>query len=311
MNARLKPLVERMGFIGGSDVPAILGLSKWASPFDIWLVKTGRPPRVAITPEQQKRFDRGHRLEPIVLSMLVERLRDEGHEVRVLRRNKRYVDKQYPFMRAEIDFELRLDGEHVNGDCKTVHPFAFKNWGDEFSDEVPVMYAAQFMHGLGVTGRKRCLCATLLGLDDLLIYWIERDEVTIEAMRARVAQFWHECVIADVEPDPIDFDDCYAIYEHSNGGRIEATSEVRDAVYALAEVRRKLKALGHQEEELKFLIADYMRPNAFLGMGKLDIATWKEQSDSRIDVHALREEEPEIAERFTRVGSKRVLRLKV
>lgn len=97
MNA---PEMNRMGFIGGSDVAAILGVSPFKTPHELWLQKTGRAPREEVTPEQQKRFDRGHRLEPVVLQMLIDRLQDDGHEVELLQRNKYYEDAEHPFMRC-------------------------------------------------------------------------------------------------------------------------------------------------------------------------------------------------------------------
>lgn len=308
MNA---PEMNRLGFIGGSDVAAILGVSPWKSPHELWLQKTGRAPREEVTPEQQKRFDRGHRLEPVVLEMLLDRLRDEGREVELLRTNERYIDAEYPFMACEIDFELMLDGEHVNGDCKTVHPFAAKKWGEEGTDEVPIEYAAQFMHGLGITGRDRCIVATLIGMDDLLIYEVQRDQETIDGIRGRVAQYWNECVIADVPPDPIDFDDAKAIYAKAAGTKIEATSEVRDAVFNLAEIKAKLKSFEETEKELSFRIADFMRPHSILTFGGHEIATWKNQDHTSLDQKLMAEELPDVTARYKRTKEIRVLRLKV
>jgi putative phage-type endonuclease len=317
------PEMNRMGFVGGSDVAAILGVSPFKTPHELWLQKTGRAPREEITPAQQKRFDRGHRLEPVVLDMLLDRLRDEGLEVELLHTNEHYTDAEHPFMKCEIDFELRItgeieiagvmvqfDGEHINGDCKTVHPFAAKKWGEESTDEVPIEYAAQFMQGLGITGRDLCICASLIGMDDLLIYWVRRDEETIQGIRARVAQYWHECVLADVPPDPIDFDDAKAIYAKAAGTKIEATSEIRDAVFTLVEVKQKLKTFKASEEELSFRIADFMRPHSILTFGGSEIATWKNQDHTTLDQKLMAEELPEVAAKYKRVKEIRVLRIK-
>jgi len=308
MNA---PEMNRLGFIGGSDVAAILGVSPWKTPHELWLQKTGRAPREEITPEQKKRFDRGHRLEPVVLQMLIDRLQDDGHDVQLVRTNERYQDAEHPFMACEIDFELMLDGEHINGDCKTVHPFAAKKWGEEGTDEVPIEYAAQFMHGLGITGRQKCIVATLIGMDDLLIYMIERDDETIAGIRGRVVEFWNECIVADTAPDPIDFDDCKAIYAKSNGGSIEATSEIRDAVFNLAEAKSKIKILERTEEELSYRITAFMQPNATLTFGGNVIATWNNQNDTRIDQKLMKEQAPELFQQYCRTKEIRVLRLKL
>lgn len=301
---------DRSKFIGGSDVAAVLGVSPWKTPYELWLEKTHRAPKEVIDPQRQKRFDRGHRLEPIVLEMLIDRLQDEGHDVQLLRTNELYQDAEHPFMACEIDFELMLDGEHVNGDCKTVHPFAAKKWGEEETDQVPIEYAAQFMQGLGITGRNRCIVATLIGMDDFLIYWVDRDQETIDGIRGRVAQYWNENVIGDTPPDPISYDDASAIWAKANGTKIEADSSVRDAVFDLADVKHKIKLLKEREEDLKLRIVDYMRPHSFLTAGGNEIASWKNQFDTRIDVDALRRVLPEVAVKYSRTQEIRVLRLK-
>lgn len=324
MNAPLVTIeADRSKFIGGSDIAAVLGVSPWTSPYELWLQKTHRKPKEEPTPEQKKRFDRGHRLEPVVVDMLIDRLTADGLEIELIRRNERYIDPEHGFMACEIDFELRvtgeveidgqvrwLDGEHINGDCKTVHPFAAKKWGDEGSDQVPIEYAAQFMFGLGITGRQLCICATLIGMDDLLVYWVERDQETIDGIRNRVHQFWNECVLADVEPDPIDFDDCKAIYQKANGGSIEANSEVRDAVFRLCDINAKLKVLEDEKESLQFKIVDFMRPHAFLTAGGHEIASWKNQFHTSLDQKAMQEQQPEVFNQFKRTKEIRVLRLK-
>lgn len=301
---------DRSKFIGGSDVAAVLGVSPWKTPYELWMEKTHRAPKEVIDPQRQKIFDRGHRLEPIVLDMLMDRLRDEGHDVELIRTNELYQDAEFPFMACEIDFELMLNGEHVNGDCKTVHPFAAKKWGDEGTDQVPIEYAAQFMQGLGITGRRRCLVATLIGMDDFLIYWVDRDEETIAGIRGRVAEYWNECVIGDTAPDAITYDDASAIWAKAEGTTVEADTATRDAVYELTDVKRKIKLLEEREEDLKLCIADFMRPHSFLTAGGNEIASWKNQFDTRISVDDLRKELPEVAVKYSRTKEIRVLRLK-
>jgi hypothetical protein len=80
----------------------------------------------------------------------------------------RYQDPLEPYLAAEIDFEWEvtpaiaddfdlpdeLVGTIQNGEVKTVHPFAGHAFGEAESDEIPIEYAAQAMHGLMVTGRQ-------------------------------------------------------------------------------------------------------------------------------------------------------------
>jgi hypothetical protein len=62
------------------------------------------------------------RWEGAVAEMLVEDLRSRGHAVEIVASNVRYQDTEHDFMAAEIDFEVRLDGEGevTNVELKTV-----------------------------------------------------------------------------------------------------------------------------------------------------------------------------------------------
>lgn len=301
---------DRTKFIGGSDAAAILGVSPWATPVELWMQKTGRAPKEVIDPVRQKIFARGHKWEPVILEMVVDKLVEQGHQVELIATNKRYIVPEYSFMSCEIDFELILDGEHINGDCKSVTGFARKKWGEEDTEDVPIEYAAQFMHGLMITGRKRCLVAALIGLDDVAIYWVNRDDETIAAMREKELLFWNEHVLGDTPPDTFTFDDVKLLFPGDNGLSIDATAEVAIKVKELANVKAQIKDLEEAEEVLKHEIADFINPFAILKFDGKEIASWKGQSAARLDVTALKEELPDIAAKYTKVSTTRVLRLK-
>lgn len=300
---------DRSQFLGGSDAAAVMGLSPWASPVELWMEKTGRTVR-EIDAAKARVFARGKKLEPIVLDMVIDKLREQGNEVEIIATNERYRDPEHLFLSCEIDFELMLNGEHINGDCKTVHGFARKKWGEEETEEVPVEYAAQFMHGLGITGRKKCLVAALIGLDDVAIYWVNRDDETIAAVREKCVRFWNDHVLADVPPDPIDFDDTKLLYPDDNGQSVEATEEIAAAVSELSFVKNQIKVFKEREEDLAFRISEYIAPHAILNHEGKQIASWKGQQTTRLDGKALEAEHPDIAARFKNTSTIRVLRLK-
>lgn len=305
-----EPMPDRKTFVGGSDAAAILGVSPWATPVECWLQKTGRELPQPIDPIREKIFARGKKLEPVILDMVLDKLREQGNEVELIATNKRYRDPEHSWMSVEIDFELILNGEHINGDCKSVVGFARRKWGDEDTEDVPIEYAAQFMQGLSVTGRKKCLVAALIGLDDVAIYWVFRDDETIAAMREKICCFWYEHVLKDITPDPIVFDDIKLLFPHDNGLSIEATPEIAAKVWDLKQIKDKIKTLEDHEAMLKFDIAEFISPFALLYYNGQQIATWKGRADNRIDVTRLRDEQPEIAAQYTKNGTARVLLLK-
>ena len=299
---------DRSKYLGGSDAAAVMGLSPYATPVELWMEKTGRKVR-EFDPARQRILDRGKRLEPVILDMVIDKLREQGHTVEVIATNQRYPDAELPFLSCEIDFELLLDGEHINGDCKSVHGFARAKWGEEGTEEVPIEYAAQFMHGLGITGRSRCLVAALIGLDDVGIYWVNRDEETIAAMRAKCAAFWHDHVLADVPPDPIEYDDTKALYPNDNGQTCEATEAIALLVAEYAELNERAKTIKDRVDDLKFRITEYISPHAALAYAGKTIATWKGQQTTRLDQDRLKKEQADLFKKYSTTSTVRVFRL--
>lgn len=314
--------MERKGYFGGTDAAAVMGLSPWTTPVELWQQKTGRKPREEVTEAKQKIYDRGHKLEPFIRDMVVDKLRDMGLVVDLVASNERYADAEFPFLACEIDFELIVTGdveiggkvytmtdERINGDAKSVTGFARKKWGETDTEDVPIEYATQFLHGLGVTRRNFCLVAALRSFDDVDIFWTVRDDEIIEAMREKMLRFWTEHVLADVPPDPIDFSDIKELFPLDNGQATEATAEIAEKVRSLQDIKKRIKDLEDAADVLQFSIGEFISPNAILKYEGREIATWKAQQDRRIDTKLFSEENPDMAARYMRTKTIRVLRL--
>lgn len=324
MNAPLTVVeADRSLFLGGSDAAAVMGVSPWNTPVELWMKKTGRTPRDLPDARRQKIYDRGHKLEPFIRDMVIDKLEDLGLRVELVAINQRYVDPEHLFLSCEIDFELRVwgvieingldvefDGELINCDAKSVGGFARKKWGEENTEDVPIEYAAQFMHGLMVSPgqRQRCLVAALRSFDDVDIFWTLRDDETIAAMRPKLVSFWVDHVQADVAPDPLNFNDIKALFPLDNGLAIEATQDIADKVAQLAQIKAQLKTWEESEEALKFEIAEFISPHTRLTFGGRDLLTWKGQNDTRLDITEFKEAHPELFSEFARTKVVRVLR---
>ena len=89
-------LAERNKGIGGSDIATILGLSKWKSPLQLFLEKTGKV--VAEDLSDKEVIYWGNVLEDVVAKEFERRT---GKKVR--KRNVMFCDDKYPYMRANVD----------------------------------------------------------------------------------------------------------------------------------------------------------------------------------------------------------------
>lgn len=291
--------LDRRTYLGSSDVAAILGLSKFKTPVDVYFEKIGQG--IAPDAAKEKLFRRGKRLEPVVIDMLAEEL---GYEITA--RGARYRDPGYPWMAAEIDAETVIDGETVNIEVKTVHPFAADEWGEIDTDEIPVHYAAQAMYGLMVTGRQRCIFAALFGADNLVTYDLRRDEETIAGIRAKAIAFWSHHVLQRVPPEPIVLTDVYRLMRRDADTIIEADKDLTRLLAAYKEAKSKESAAGAQIEELKYQIgvrvlgSDALaipsrKPKHVITVAGLPAMTVAYQEQIRIDSEAVRSRHPDVA----------------
>lgn len=279
MNAHERISPDRTQFIGGSDVGAILGVSPWTTPFQLYQKKIGALVE-EITPAKQRIFDRGHRWEPIVLEMLVDELRKRGHEVEVLATNQRYTDPALPFLVCELDAELLIDGEETNAEMKTANYFAAGAWGAYDSDDIPIYYAAQGMHGLMIKPRRRAVFAAVTGFDERpMVRFMDRDEETIAGIRAREIEFW-ERIQTGNPPPPVDPEDVKWLYQRDVGTSIDATGDIAEMVQHLKDMKASAKAQEGQIELLAARIKVFMgNASTLLGPDGKPLATWKNNKD--------------------------------
>ncbi len=302
MNAPLSVWqLDRQKYIGSSDTAAIIGISPWKTQLDVYLDKV--QPRVEITdPDKLRVLNRGKRMEPYVIDLLAE---ETGLEI--IRRGERYLDPEHNFLAAEIDAEA-ASGENI--EIKTVSPFKAKEWGEEQSDEIPLHYAAQAMHAMMVTGRDICIFGVLIGADDFRLYRIERDDITISAIRHKEVEFWQR--IQDRNPpEPSSVSDIARLFGTADSGAaIEANEQIQADLLALKSLKADAKNLESlialREERIKL----YMGDAAILTMNGTPALTWKEQQSKRFDQAAFKAANPDLYEQFIKSTASRVFRLK-
>ncbi len=157
--------------LGGSDIGALLGLSKYRSAVDVWLEKTGK--ETSVRDSLPLRF--GQFAEEFVASeyALATGFSLATHDSAVFH-------AQYEYMHGHIDrFVLDSDVPLIGEDgritasrileCKTANPFAQSDWGDPGSDQVPLSYLVQCVWYMMLTGIDKTDLAVLFGNADFRI----------------------------------------------------------------------------------------------------------------------------------------------
>lgn len=172
--------------IGGSDAAAIIGLSKWASPYTVWADKTGRLPDKPDTEAMRQ----GRDLEEYVAQRF-----SEATGKRVKRCNAILYNPAYPHSHADVD--RMIVGENAGLECKTTSTLDVKQFrGVEF----PEKYYAQCVHYMAITGADRWYLAVLVLGKEFHVYTLERDESEIRALMDAETAFWEQYVETDTPP---------------------------------------------------------------------------------------------------------------
>ena len=180
-------LEHRTKGAGGSDMSAILGISKFDTPLDIWLSKTGRN-----VPEKLDSWAirKGKHDEPLLRQWF----RDLHPELEVRDgTDLSLTSRHYPHMLASLDGYLYDPATESFGvlECKTANSYRAADWRDEEGNpRIPDYYLVQVQHYLAVTGWNwGYVIADTSGVEPLIIRF-ERDEEDIAVIVKAATEFW-------------------------------------------------------------------------------------------------------------------------
>ena len=288
--------------IGGSELAAIMGLSPFTTPFQVWLRKTGRIPKEqrVTTPAMEW----GNRLEPAIADAYAE-LR------RVKVRHWHRTFERGPLV-AHID--RTVDGEPTILEAKVVHPLVFKDqWGEEGTDAAPQYYVTQAHHYLTVKPRyTRVDIAAYVSAMPLQLFPVDRDEELCDMIERQVREWWQTHVIGGKPPAAMNAADLRIMYARDNKQSAEASRDLLAKCAELADVKELIKQHEDKRTNLEIEIKAAIGESAELchpDTGRA-VATWKSQTSSRLNTKALAEAHPDIAAAFRYDSETRVFRLK-
>jgi len=289
-------LTERRTGIGGSDVAAILGMSRFATPLDVYLDKKG----LSESREVSEQMLWGTLLEPIVRDQFCSRTGFALREMPPLIRSE-----THPFMVAS------LDGMTDHGEIVEVKTAGRSDgWGEDGSDEIPPYYHTQVCHYLAVTGARIAYVPVLIGGQDFRIYQVGRDETFIENVIEAERAFWHDHVLAGVPPEATNAADASRLWRRDNGEAIEVDVGTADIIARLKSLKEDRRTIDEQVEFFEDALKVTFRDAASVTHGGNVLATYKAQSRRSLDAKSLEKDHPEIAESYRRESTFRVLRLK-
>lgn len=228
--------------IGASEVAAVLGLSHWRSPYDVWLDKTRRAASSAMSAAAAW----GLRQEPLIAAYYA-----ETHGVEMIEPGT-LVHRQHPVAVATLDRIVLGEAREwsYSLQIKTGRAAMARYWGDPGTDEIPEDYLVQVAWEMAVADVPFTDVAVLLDQCDYREYRVARDFDLEEDLIERVERWWRDHVVAD-SPPPITGPHAeeHILRQHprSGGGILEATPSLDGWVSTLREARRLKKQAEEAE----------------------------------------------------------------
>lgn len=293
MNApeRAAWLAQRKSGIGGSDIAAILGISPWRTPLDVWLDKTGQ--QIDEPARNAEAMYWGTVLEDVVATEYATR---SGAKVQRVRAMLRHPDRDWmignidraivaPGTRVRLDAAGWLQGAAGILECKTANAYAAAEWsGPDGSDAMPVYYAAQCMWYLAIAGLDVADVAVLIGGQQYQQRRVERDDETIRGLVERAEHFWRHHVLGGIAPEPTNARDAARLFQRDDGSlrAIDDDAELLVTFNNLRHVREQLDHWQAQADGLTDALKLAIGEHAGLAINGRPVATWKAAKDSTV-----------------------------
>lgn len=183
-------LAARALGIGGSDIAAIVGLSRWATAYGVWDNKTtGREL------DDNDAMDWGRRLEPILADHFTDTTGIPTIRVGLMR------NRAHPLAIGSVDRLTDCTGHcpQVDGiwEGKTTSWRMADEWDDE---QIPDAAELQAQWYLGVTGRSHAHVSVLIDGRNPLQRTVQADRALFEVLVKQAEEFWHLHVETNTPP---------------------------------------------------------------------------------------------------------------
>lgn len=284
--------------ITGTDAAAICGMNPYSSAFKVYMDKTSDD----IEDIDNEAMRQGRDLEEYVARRFME---ETGLKVR--RANAIFQSEEHPIMLADFDRIITgmPDGSRAGLECKTVSPYSSDKWKD---GAIPEHYQLQVQHYLAVSGFDCWFIAALIFGNKFLIRKIERDEELISNLITIEERFWNENIVAGIMPEP-DGTDSYSeiiskMYFNADKNKVITLDGCNGILERRQEIDSIIKKLEKEKNAIDQSVKLKMQ-DASVGMTDEFKVTWSSFESNRLDSKKLKEEQPELYDRYCRLSKSR------
>lgn len=289
---------DRRGFIGSSEVGAVMGLDPFKTPLRLFTEKAG-----IIEPDDlsdNEAVEWGQRLERVVSQKF-----SEKHGVKLIAYKKRFVHPDYPYMSCELDNIIAGTEEMV--EIKTASAYTIKKW--ERDDQIPAHYICQVMFALGLSKRRVGHIAVLVGGQRYIEKKILFDQELFDNLVERVREFWK--MVQDNTPPMASGDDRETLLElfpfNTSAEMIQGLEELNVAIARRQELSGQIDAMLDEKAEIENKLRQIIGVNAGLITSKYIITNKEQKTAPKMKTEQMKADG--VYEKYTEENKTRVLRI--
>lgn len=229
---------NRRTCISCSDISAILGVSPWQKPIDVWRYKKGIADPI---PDNDAMY-MGRVLEPYIAEVYTEMtgLKLETHGF-----------KKHPIYNIGGHPDRLVIGQRKGVEIKTTLRNFNAAWGEEGTDQVPIYYLTQCIGYMGIFDFDLWDLIAMIGGKKPLIYNIERNLGFETEIFQKVQYWWEKYIVGDVPPE-IDDSESYGDYlahkfKKSTLPMIDGDLVVNQRMLNLAKIKKNIEELKEDQ----------------------------------------------------------------
>lgn len=257
---------ERNQGIGGSDIAIILGLSKYKTPYQLFLEKKGLSAKQDEGDSELMYW--GNRLEPVIREEFALRNQVEVETPETL---------VHPFkshLRANIDGYIPEWDSVLEIKCSSI--MMAKEWGVTETDAIPLFYLTQVAHYVNIANAKDACIAVLVGGNDYREYKYFRNEKLESLVEKAADDFWF-AVQNDNAPPLSTIDDIKIMYPTPEKGKsILVDKESNAIIESLASYQKQIKDLLKKEQDCKFhLMNEIKDAECIIDLDERELVSWR------------------------------------
>ena len=294
--------------IGGSDASAVMKLSRYSTPLDIYKQKLGGKSSFS----GNMRTAVGSFMEDFVRKMVSQM---SGIEFIKPHKNLRIFHKKYPWMRCNLD--LITKDKSIIGEVKVV--VESDDWGEEGTDEMPTEYLIQCAHNrvssashFNIDYKEFHLFVLITKKwgDPVIKHYIYRKNEKFETnMIGTQKHFWLNYVEKEVEPPFFTLKEASHHFDDVKDDSMIADELTLELYERHKTLTQEIKALKNQDEMVKVQIAQNLSDkNTLLNFDGKPLVTWKPQTANKFDTTRFKSDKPELYLAYTKQSHSRPMR---